>query len=92
MTFYMNVEGVDDGKELEYLDLMKTTNVNLIKKLEEEGYGVMIVPVEKESSRIEKVDFDLPFPRYVLPHVDIVEHDKIIQEIKDKAIQDAENE
>lgn len=92
MTFYMNVEEVEDGKESEYLDLMKRTNADLIHKLEESGYGVMIVPVEKESSRVEKVDFDMPFPRYILPHVDIVEHDKILQEIKNKAVQDAENE
>ena len=67
MTFYMNVEEVDDGKESEYLDLMKRTNADLIQKLEESGYGVMIVPVEKESSRVEKIDFNMPFPRYILP-------------------------
>lgn len=92
MTFYMNVEEVEGGKEQDYLNLMKQTNADLIAKLESEGYGVMIVPVEKESSRVEKIDFDMPFPRYILPHVDIVEHDNVLQDIKDKAVKDADSE
>lgn len=89
----MNVEECEGTQgEKEYLEILKNLNSGSIQKMEEAGYGVMVVPVKNESSRVEKVDFDMPFPRFILPHVDIVEHDKIIQEIKDKAIKDVENE
>ena len=90
MTFYMNVEECEDIKA--YLDILIDINSGLIQRMEEAGYGVMVVPVRNESSRVEKVDFDQPFPRFILPHVDIVEHDKIIQEIKEKAGKEAECE
>jgi len=92
ITFYINVETAEEGKKLEFLSLMKQANTELIQKLEQHGYWVMVVPVEKESSRIEKVDFDLPFPRYVLPHIDLAEQEKIMDEIKTKALKDVENE
>lgn len=87
VNFYMNVEHCEKGQEeKDYIDLMINTNSSMMARIEENGFGVMVVPVRKESSRMEKVDFDRPFPRYILPHVDIIEHDKIIEEIKDKSI------
>ena len=32
--------------------------------IEDDQYQIMIVPTTKEASRVEKIDFDMPFPRF----------------------------
>ena len=83
IVFYVNVE--DAENETDYLKIAKSVNSSLLERLTAAGYEAMFVPVTNESCRVEKVDFDLPFPRYLLPHVDILENDKMMSEIKDRA-------
>lgn len=54
------------------LDVQET--INLIKEINSESldlvnkdgsYSILIVPTTKEGSRVQKVDFDAPFPRFV---------------------------
>jgi hypothetical protein len=43
----------------------------------ESNYQIMIVPTTKEACRVEKIDFDKPFPRYIpKTHFDLFELDK----------------
>jgi hypothetical protein len=49
----------------EVLPLVQSINEEAFKAIAEDGqYQVMIVPTTKEASRIEKVDFEMPFPRF----------------------------
>jgi hypothetical protein len=66
IVFYINYfpeqgQNVDDT-----INLIRNQNKALLDKLKEDGeYDVMFVPTVKEASRVEKVDFGMPFPRFV---------------------------
>jgi hypothetical protein len=67
IVFYINFfpeykQSVDDT-----LTLVKNHNRDLIEKVKNSDYDVMFVPTTKEASRVEKIDFDKPFPRFVVP-------------------------
>ena len=48
----------------EVLSVIKEVNKEAFDLISKDGrYQIMIVPTTKEASRIEKVDFDMPFPR-----------------------------
>lgn len=74
LNYNSNIEGVSFKDQI---DMFKELNSEFIKKIEEEtNYRVSIVPTTKEASRIEKVDFDHPFPRFVPNNVDIRENEQ----------------
>ena len=85
LVFYVNFPVDAENNIKEILTEAKEFNKEWINKIHEVGYQIMFVPVQGESSRVEKVDFDLPFPRYVLPHIDIVANEKTMKEIEESA-------
>lgn len=92
VTFYINIEQ-QKGTENDYMQLMRNVNSELFSKMEESGYGVALVPVaNNESNRVEKVDFDRPFPRYILPHIDIQDQEEMLEEVKARALSNSEKE
>ncbi len=84
IVFYVNFFPELQQNEVEVLEKMQKFNSNMISKIEAEGYSCMFLATTKEATRVEKIDFDSPFPRYVLPRIDIVDNDKIMNSIKDK--------
>lgn len=66
LMFYINYVP-DSGVTVETtIDLIRNQNKELLDKLKAEGnYEVCFVPTIKEATRIEKVDFAAPFPRFL---------------------------
>ena len=84
VVFYCNYYP-DLGQDPElHMQIARNQNADLIGSLKEKGYESMFIPCTKESTRVEKIDLDLPYPRYVAPHVDVVENDKIISDIRSR--------
>jgi hypothetical protein len=78
ITFYINFHP-DLGQDVEKtIEIFKQTNKDLIDSVNKDsGYRVAVVPTTKEACRIEKIDFNKPFPRFVSRmHTDIVELEK----------------
>lgn len=51
----------------EVLELIPSINKKAFDIISEDGrYQIMIVPTTKEASRVEKIDFEMPFPRLVV--------------------------
>ena len=46
----------------------------------------MFVGTTKEGTRVEKIDLDTPFPRSILPKMDIVDYSDIEKSLKTKFI------
>ena len=63
----------DLGQQLEpTLIMVKEMNRPLIKKLSMDAkYACLIIPTTKEASRVEKIDYDAPFPRYMPQSADV---------------------
>ena len=55
-------------------------------KIRENGYEVMFIGTTKEGTRVEKIDFDAPFPRSILPKMDIVDYSDIEKSFKSRLI------
>jgi hypothetical protein len=72
MVFYINMYP-DLGQQLEpTLTMIKEMNRPLMDKLTEDGnYVCLLVPTTKEATRVEKVDYDSPFPRYMPQSADV---------------------
>jgi len=83
MVFYVNFYP-DLGQEVEpVMQMIKEMNAPLITRLAEEvRYLCLFVPTTKESTRIEKVDFDYPFPRCVAGSADVEREGVIIKKKK----------
>lgn len=65
IVFYMNFWPDLNQDPQQAVDLMRRINQDVIEAImKETDYRVMVVPCTKESCRVEKVDFDQPFPRY----------------------------
>lgn len=78
ITFYINIHP-DLGQDmLNIVDVFRQANKELIDTINNTSeYKVAIVPTTKEACRIEKVDFDKAFPRFVSKyHMDIEEIEK----------------
>jgi hypothetical protein len=77
ITFYINFHP-DLGQDVEKtIEIFKQMNKDLIDHINKDsGYLVAIVPTTKESCRIEKVDFDKPFPRFVPNYTNITDAEK----------------
>ena len=97
VVFFINhnpdIEGVSFGDQIR---LFKELNAEFIQKLEEEShYRVAIVPATKEACRVEKVDFEHPFPRFVPNNVDIKENEQnklLIKQIMEKRYKSDEDD
>lgn len=55
------------GQDLnQTIEVFKQVNKDLFDSIQNDSdYNVAIVPTTKEACRIEKIDFDKPFPRFV---------------------------
>jgi|GEM_PF-4275022 hypothetical protein len=54
------------------LEMVKEMNQGLTDSIcEDGGYSLVFVPTFKEATRIEKVDYDSPYPRYKAKSLDI---------------------
>ena len=78
VVFYINFESFDLEKITPILKLIKSENQPIVDKVLEDGYSVMFVATQNEASRVEKIDFDMPFPRYIAPHMDITKHEELV--------------
>lgn len=66
IVFYVNFVKEEQVNRLEYLKSVRELNQIWIDRIEQEGrYAVMMVPTVAEASRVEKIDFNAPFPRFV---------------------------
>jgi hypothetical protein len=66
INLFMNFCPEVNFEAAEVLALVQSVNEEAFKVISEDGrYQVMVVPTTKESSRVEKIDFDMPFPRFV---------------------------
>lgn len=74
ITFYINYQpGLGQVAE-QCIEVFRSCNKDLIEKIHNEtGYHVAVIPTTNESCRLERMDFDKPFPRFVPYHVDIAE-------------------
>lgn len=63
----------DLGQDIEStMKMVKEMNKPLIERLAEDGrYVVLFIPTTKEATRIEKIDYDAPYPRYMPKSIDI---------------------
>lgn len=65
VTFYVNVNP-DEGLDVtQTIELFRNANKELLESAKESDYQIAIVPTTKEACRVEKVDFDKPFPRAI---------------------------
>lgn len=78
IVFYINFHP-DNGQDAQSsVDVMMRCNKEVIDKINSDGeYRVMVVPTTKEACRVEKIDFDMAFPRYTSKtHFDIHEDEQ----------------
>jgi len=48
------------------MNLIKSVNAESLTKIQGDGqYQILLIPTTKEASRAEKVDWDMPFPRFI---------------------------
>lgn len=78
----------------EILNLIKSINAESLSKVADDGkYQFLIVPTTKEASRVEKVDLESPFPRFVPRSMS--KRDLAVKKTiksKEKALEDLEEE
>lgn len=66
VTFYINIHPSEGQDIATVIELFKQQNKEVFDKINQESdYVAAIVPTTKEACRVEKVDFDKPFPRSV---------------------------
>lgn len=78
VVLYINFYPDHNQDITQIIKLIKETNKELFDKINDGmDYQVMLVPTTKEACRVEKIDFDKPFPRFLnKTHVDLVEVEK----------------
>lgn len=78
VVFYINFYPEHNQDITQIVKLIKETNKELFDKINEGmDYQVMLVPTTKEACRVEKIDFDKPFPRFIAKtHLDLVDVEK----------------
>jgi predicted transcriptional regulator len=69
VTFYINYFPDLEQNSEQLLVLMKSQNKELIERLREADYEVAFIITTKESTRVEKIDLDKPFPRFRPPAI-----------------------
>jgi hypothetical protein len=66
ITFFVNLPKEDNRNVMDYVTMVRDLNKAWIERVEREGnYTVIIVPTIGEASRVEKVDFNAPFPLFI---------------------------
>ena len=65
VNFFVNFEEYDPDKIDAIMQIIKRENQEIWQLALKSDYPFMIQPTQNEASRIEKVDFDSPFPRFV---------------------------
>lgn len=64
ITLYVNFHPEVKVDPAQVMSLIQEINKEALHQIAEDGqYQIMVVPTTKEASRIEKVDYDSPFPR-----------------------------
>lgn len=65
VIFYINFFP-DLGQDMETIfKMIVSHNKEMLDKVREQGeYDIIFVPTTKEATRVEKIDFDRPFPRF----------------------------
>ncbi len=78
ICFYINFHPEYQQDVQATIDIVLKANQQLFEKIHKDSdYEVMVVPTTKEACRVEKIDFDKPFPRYMSrTHLDLVDFDK----------------
>lgn len=72
IVFYINFLTAEDQKDSDAtLNMVRNQNKELHTKLAEAGYDMIFVPCVKEACRVEKVDFDQPYPRFIPNYIDV---------------------
>lgn len=65
VNLFINFHPDSQFEVTEVLPLVQSINEDAFRIIVEDGqYHFMIIPTTKEASRVEKVDFDMPFPRF----------------------------
>lgn len=80
ITFFVNYHPELNQTADEIVNMHKIHNKVVVEKVQEAGYEVMFVACTKEACRVEKVDFDQPFPRYVPGRNRLIEN-KVKEEV-----------
>jgi len=63
ITYFVNRQEFKNLEEQQALiDLFRRTNAELIEDAKKIGYHIMFVTTTSEASRVEKIDYNLPFP------------------------------
>lgn len=66
VTFYVNIHPSEGQDVAAIVEIFKTANKELIERVNKESdYVVAVVPTSKEACRVEKIDFEKPFPRSI---------------------------
>lgn len=81
ITFFVNYHTDMAQSAEEIVVLHKNLNKDVVEALQKSGYEVMFVACTKEACRVEKVDFDQPFPRFVPGKTRMIENAKPKEEV-----------
>lgn len=89
IVFFLNYNPEIEGVTFEeQIRMFKELNKEFIEFINgSTKYRVAIVPTTKEACRVEKIDFDSPFPRFVPNHADIKETEQnkiLVRQIMEK--------
>lgn len=78
ITFYVNFPEYREEIVKPMLQMIRNENEAVVSKLLEDGYMVIFFPTHGEACRVDKIDYDQPFPRFVAPHMDITKHEQMV--------------
>jgi hypothetical protein len=92
VVFYINIYP-DLGQQMEpTVQMLKEMNKPLIERLAEDGrYLCLFIPTVKEATRIEKIDYDYPFPRCVAQSADVEREGVVIKKKKPSIFREEES-
>jgi hypothetical protein len=90
IVFYINVHPEHNQDITQVISVFKEVNKEMFARIEKDmEYQTMIVPCTKESCRVEKIDFDMPYPRYSLKsHFDLAKSGTKSQEETTKEMEE----
>lgn len=73
---YLNFHPQHNQTGDDLINLVKNQNKDLIAELEKTDYRMAFVATCEEACRVEKVDFDQPFPRFKPNFVDMAKEEE----------------
>lgn len=89
LVVYVNYHEGEDPRVK--TDHWRAQNSELQQSLKEMGYHVMFIYSTKESCRVEKIDFDKPFPRFV-GGMDVQAHEELMEAMSNKTVSEMNKE